>query len=508
MLNKICKYWPLVLMGLLPMIFSGCASMMAGKGDNQITINSTPSGAKVYDDKDNLLGETPLKIEAKSFSTSIFRVKKEGYVTEELSIPLTKKKGPMFLDAMLLCIPCIFDIKNNSFSVSETRDNSIQLKKKVDKASYKFFVKLLDPVNGINDNESLGKRDHSNLKYTSKNSYLIGYDSDHKFALCNSFSNLGLSAYNCSSDENRKGYVYKQAVPLKVILRSVAFDLKTEKKFFVKGTANATFEYKFYSPKDDSDPSAVFKITCSASGKFMNTRAAIDSLFSESVRTMLLTDTIVSYLNANYNSQKQETLAATTIKVSPPAKFKNTKEMIKASTNGVVTVVLNDGFGSGAIISNDGYIITNYHVLEDTKTVKVKLNSGIELDADVVKTNEEEDLALLKVKAGTNFSFIPFGNSDSLELGDVVYAIGTPTDVQLSQSVTKGIVSGKRKIEDKTYIQTDVSINPGNSGGPLINEQGEIAGIITMKLVGKGVEGLGFVIPINTVVEKLNIKTE
>ena len=87
-----------------------------------------------------------------------------------------------------------------------------------------------------------------------------------------------------------------------------------------------------------------------------------------------------------------------------------------------------------------------------------------------------------------------------------MFAIGTPEDISLGQSVTKGIVSGKRKFEDKIYIQTDVTINSGNSGGPLLNEKGQVVGMVTMKLVGDGVEGLGFCVPSNQIMEILNIK--
>ena len=116
-------------------------------------------------------------------------------------------------------------------------------------------------------------------------------------------------------------------------------------------------------------------------------------------------------------------------------------------------------------------------------------------------------MALLKV-SGQNFRGLSLINSDSAQTGEDVFAIGTPSDISLGQSVTKGIISGKRKIGEKIYLQTDVTINSGNSGGPLLNENGEVIGMVTMKLVGDGIEGIGFCVPSNTIMDKLNIKLQ
>jgi S1-C subfamily serine protease len=126
------------------------------------------------------------------------------------------------------------------------------------------------------------------------------------------------------------------------------------------------------------------------------------------------------------------------------------------------------------------------------------------LQAEIVRINQDLDLALLKFR-GSGFSGLPLGDSNKIQLGEEVYGIGTPASVELGQSVSKGIISGRRKIDEKEYIQTDVKVSPGSSGGPLINTSGEVIGIITWKIVEKGYEGLGFSIPINTVSKGLNL---
>lgn len=159
--------------------------------------------------------------------------------------------------------------------------------------------------------------------------------------------------------------------------------------------------------------------------------------------------------------------------------------------------------GSGCIIDKEGYIITNNHVIEKAQTIKVKLIDGKEYDATVVGRDPKTDLALIKIDAKNSLNTAALGDSDSLEVGDWVVAIGNPFG--LETTVTAGIVSAKsRSIGAGPYddfIQTDASINPGNSGGPLFNLQGEVVGINTA--IVSGGQGIGFAIPVNMAKELL-----
>jgi S1-C subfamily serine protease len=123
----------------------------------------------------------------------------------------------------------------------------------------------------------------------------------------------------------------------------------------------------------------------------------------------------------------------------------------------------------------------------------------------VVKVNRDFDLCLLKVQA-SDIAAMAIGDDKTLLLGEELYAIGTPLGLELGQSVSRGIMSGRREIEGRQYLQTDVSINPGNSGGPLIDENGQVVGVATLKISGKGLEGLGFGVPISVALEMLNVK--
>jgi serine protease Do len=185
--------------------------------------------------------------------------------------------------------------------------------------------------------------------------------------------------------------------------------------------------------------------------------------------------------------------------------FTEVTEMINRAIESVVTIKSEHGFGSGVIISDYGYIITNFHVITKEHFIDVILFNGITLKAKVLVVNQDHDLVLLQIE-GSGFRPLPISFSEKLPIGGEVFAIGTPANLNLSQSVTKGIISGIRKLKEREYIQTDVKVNPGNSGGPLINSNGEILGIVTVKTVGIEFEGLAFCIPINVVLEKLGIK--
>jgi serine protease Do len=153
--------------------------------------------------------------------------------------------------------------------------------------------------------------------------------------------------------------------------------------------------------------------------------------------------------------------------------------------------------GSGFIIDEEGYIVTNNHVIEDADQIKVKLYDDKEFDAELVGRDSKTDLALIKIEGAKNLKPLEMGNSDALDVGTWVVAIGSPFG--LEQTVTAGIVSAKGRIIGSgpydDFIQTDASINPGNSGGPLLNLEGEVMGINTA-IVASG-QGIGFAIPVN-----------
>ena len=172
------------------------------------------------------------------------------------------------------------------------------------------------------------------------------------------------------------------------------------------------------------------------------------------------------------------------------------------------------GSGSGVILSEDGYILTNNHVISsadsssfyqvsDAKSIKVKIyGDDTEYSAEIIGTDSQTDLAVLKIDK-TGLTAAEFGDSSSVQIGEFVLAIGNP--YELDYSVTAGIISALNRemtVENTTYnvIQADCAINSGNSGGALVNSKGEVIGITTLKLAGDGIEGVSFAIPVNDTV--------
>ena len=157
--------------------------------------------------------------------------------------------------------------------------------------------------------------------------------------------------------------------------------------------------------------------------------------------------------------------------------------------------------GSGVIISQDGYIVTNNHVIDGAQQITVRLKDGTSYDATLVGADPQTDVAVLKVEA-TGLQAAQVGSSASLQVGDTVVAIGNPLG-ELGGTVTNGIISAtSRQIDVEgqpmTLLQTNAAINPGNSGGGLFNDQGQLVGIVVAKTSATGVEGLGFAIPVDT----------
>lgn len=167
--------------------------------------------------------------------------------------------------------------------------------------------------------------------------------------------------------------------------------------------------------------------------------------------------------------------------------------------------------GSGFVYKKEGnnaYILTNNHVIEGAYKILVTYINGSETEATVVGSDEFTDVAVLKVAADTVLSVAELGDSDSAELGDTVFTVGAPLGKDYMGTITKGILSGKSRMVEVQLnsgkylietLQTDATINSGNSGGPLCNILGQVIGINSSKLVGDGVEGMGFSIPMSTV---------
>jgi serine protease Do len=186
-------------------------------------------------------------------------------------------------------------------------------------------------------------------------------------------------------------------------------------------------------------------------------------------------------------------------KVSPSVVFIGTK---KTTNNFFGQTQIETGTGSGIVLSSQGYIITNHHVINGAEEVSVKLYDGTSYRAEMVGKDEQTDLAVIKIDA-PNLQPAEFGDSSAIEVGDLAIAIGNPLGT-LEGTLTAGVISALNRTVtidniSMTLIQTDAALNPGNSGGALANEYGQVIGVVNAKTSAVGIEGLGYAIPINDV---------
>ncbi len=181
------------------------------------------------------------------------------------------------------------------------------------------------------------------------------------------------------------------------------------------------------------------------------------------------------------------------------------EEKVGKNITSVLTLKRKIGHGSGCIVSPDGYLVTNAHVVRQKDTIQVIFNDQTRSKARVIRRSSVSDLALLKMDT-TGLRPLRIAEGSHVPIGKKAYSIGTPKNLDLGQSLTKGIISGKREFNELSYIQTDVSMNPGNSGGALLNEEGELIGITNAKLKGEDVEGIGFAIPLSAVKKYLKLE--
>lgn len=237
------------------------------------------------------------------------------------------------------------------------------------------------------------------------------------------------------------------------------------------------------------------------------------------VVSTLLGASIAALIGNTSESKKHSNLSESSLEKATGSKL-TIAQIVEKNADAVVEIVvaqetinffgqteLAEGAGSGVIVNADGYIVTNYHVIENANKVKVTLHDGSSYPATIVGGDDDSDLAVIKINA-KDLSVATLGDSSTVNVGDLAVAIGNPLG-QLGGTATTGIISAldrRLTIDGRTLslMQTDAAINPGNSGGGLFNGAGELIGIVDAKTSATGVEGLAFAIPINAVKDEID----
>jgi S1-C subfamily serine protease len=223
----------------------------------------------------------------------------------------------------------------------------------------------------------------------------------------------------------------------------------------------------------------------------------------------------MSYLKLHENESFKKLMKSNSQLEIPSVqtKFDQPKGIVEnveqANTASVIIKRKDKGHGSGFAVSNDGYIITNFHVVagkikDKTEKMSVILANGEEFPAEIVSYNRSKDLALLKINHNFEKAFL-LKTTKEFKTMQEVYTIGTPKSIELGQSISMGIISSERKNNNNSLLQLGMSLNSGNSGGPVFAKSGVLVGVVRSKLIGSNTEGVAFAIPANEVIEALNI---
>ena len=502
----------LLLAGAL--LLSSCASSLNGKYQKVLLYTNSPE-AKVYiDNEQSGKGKLVQGKVKRDLNVHQFKVEAPGYKPEYI-VAFQQKKSPLYIMSWIpfgiLLYPPLLDRGPKSWNYEKeyTVNTKLKINRRSNDQKYiylkstAFDVKKEDLVVEEFSHRRFTKNKKSRDITTSKTEVKID-NSIFTDAINDILKDYDFADTTNSVLKNKTNTMYLKARVSKVTFKGVSAPLAYSGGAYC--VAEIAVEWDLL---DIYEQSKVKKTITTRSGEFAANRGSDNNFIISSVEDALTTSFIQfiddSSVKNLLNVDKAKKNTFTKLKVTSKNAGQQTLKNAQAAT---VTIKTKDGHGSGCIISNAGYIVTNYHVVAGQKEMTVILNSGDEYKAALVRANEESDLALLMIDAvPANLSAFTLPAASNFEVGDEVFAIGTPKSIELSQTLSKGIISGLRKLPDSgKLIQTDVSVNAGNSGGALVTKGGELVGIVNSKLVGFGVEGISFCIPANAISEILALE--
>ena len=465
------------------------------------TINTIPKGAIIFDENNNEIGTTPFNLENLDKTILKIKIVKEDYHTVEVTLKEKRKKLTSFFDMILECKGFLFkDNQNNEV---------VRLLKTFKEIENNVLVGIKDPIINIDENEILGKINGNKKQLKDKDIYIyLGYPQNMEIKILNSFKDSYIDAefFNDKKSEEDISHLQKPKIIFKPIVKKIEFNLKGNLMRDYTGNCFLECEWQLFDLSDLNKPIETFVIQTTNYRTENNYELILHEMIELSGKQLLENELLYNLLiNTEKKYLERSKGESLKINLSKRKIFLNTTEMVKETIRSVVTIETDGKFGSGVFISDNGYLLTNYHVIEGKKTIYVKVDNNRKIIAELIKFNKDYDLAILQVKITNSKGLSLVVESTNSNLGEDVFAIGTPLDRKLQQSVSKGIISGFREFNGVNFIQTDVNINSGNSGGPLLNVNGEIIGINTLKATGKDVSGIGFAIPTTVVVKMLNI---
>lgn len=506
------RIYPFFTLSLL-ILLSSCASILNGKKQD-VLLKTNTNNAKVYVDnaEQENMSRSNITLD-RDMETKQIRIEREGY-KDQYEVAIQYKKSPWYIMSIvpfgILFYPITNDIAANSWDYP----------KELKITGYQKIPKNPDTANEIlvrKTSFNVNKDDVTNNlinpnRYFKKGEVKVNKTEKSEVDLKAKNTIFSKAIYDILKDAS---YIDTTSTVIKnrAKLVNISADVK-------KMNVYSTYFYKRgHQPKahfleldvewklEDVYKKEIYKTVVSGkSGNFAGffgeekaKKSIKDAIESSLIKLLDKEDFKELMNNPVYKDKSFDELDINKLKAAK--RPQNLDQAMKASC----TIENDDGHGSGFFIGNDGYVLTNYHVVADQDKINIIDDQGNKHYAEIKRVSKMRDLALLKVNHQPEYSFSVSGKED-FKRGSEVYAVGTPTSVQLGQSLSKGIISGVRNEDGVEYIQIDASINPGNSGGPLINKNAELIGVINAKVKGIGLEGLGFAIPQKFIKEALELK--
>ena len=492
-------------------LITSCASFLNGK-QQSVQINTPSPETKVYvNDKFEGQGLNVTTSLPRNAGTQQIKFTRDGFKDSNFVIYQTKK-SPLYILSWVpfgvLLYPPFLDVGPKSYDYNKEISFDKEPQQFTERLSSEKYVYMKNASFDVEENAM-------QIKKVKENHYLQGKDKIKDFSSNEEKIEFDNTIFSTTLSELLKKYNYIDTTGtiLKKKTNSLYVNAKVKNvEFFdiYKRSARAYHSYLVtnvlidWELTDIYDQTKFTKTIEGESGEF-NFTASTDKDAVVNSLDDAITSSFIKFISENefkkyLDEDPSEKIEFESIALKKGKQPKNMEQSMKAS----VTIKAADGHGSGFLVSNDGYILTNLHVVAGTEDLIVITNDSKSYSAKMIRKNENKDLALIKVDNAFEYSF-NISDQKNYKIGEDIFAIGTPNSIQLGQTLSKGIISGERISEEEKFIQTDASVNSGNSGGPLINKNGELLGVVNSKLLGIGVEGIGFAIPASEIQNALYI---
>jgi len=504
----------LVLLALVPFLFTNCASALNGKFQ-KVIVNTPSADTEVFVNDVSYGKGTAVTVKMqRDRGVKQVKLEREGY-KPQYRIHFQDRKSPLYIMSWIpfavLIVPPLYDVGPRAYNFPREVQIDEQMLEIIKRTENQKYVYLK------NTTLDMEKED---IKYI-KTRYKDLKKKNNKFKSLGTadggakFNNAALTE-EVNNILKKSNYIDTTNTIYQSNTNTLWISAKVVKGEFNNITTNAVANLGYSSPIlkvkleieweifDLYNQSKFKKTLISESGEFSKDfydRKSHDKCTNDAIAQSFFTFMNTNEVKALIEQQETKELKLDILTLARPASVTSLEQAMEAT----VTIKTKDGHGSGCFVTNDGYIVTNFHVVANSDKLTVITKDNKEHQASLVRKNEYSDLALLKIDTNNQYAFT-LPNSKNYNVGDDIFAIGTPRTIELGQSLSKGIISGFRSNDKMTMIQTDASVNGGNSGGALVSKSGEFIGVVNAKLFGIGIEGLGFSIPAETVLTDLSIK--